>query len=430
MRVCRALQARPYLSLLLLALLPGARGALNAIVWPTTAFAPPAAGAASVVPAVGPAGVPAAAGTVRLTGTIAAPATETLGFVVTTDGGVRLWIDDHLVVDDGDTLGRVRAVKSFLNVSFFAGVPQPFRLDYSHVGAAPEPELALAWVGNVTALAPVPAGAFTTAVTPAEAQRVALRDRLTNPVDVPWQTYDNPTMGGHVLMPTGFSLYATLADDANATLGDIFVFRRSKPAVVFMGAHSFNGSDYTSLRIDAWQQRPCSVTFETTVVARELYFLARANGSACASLRLLVAPRMLWSRAGAFAGGGAAGALTATLPGFPDVTAHAVGAAPAPFPGEPHAWALPLGGGAAVGYCTGPVAVAPAAMADAIAAAGARAAAIADKHGAAVADVYQPIQTIISWNTMFTPYEGVVTPVSRGWDFGSGYVLFGQWDPA
>ena len=28
---------------------------------------------------------------------------------------------------------------------------------------------------------------------------------------------------------------------------------------------------------------------------------------------------------------------------------------------------------------------------------------------------------------MYTPYEGVVTPVSRGWDFGSGYVLF-DWD--
>jgi hypothetical protein len=23
---------------------------------------------------------------------------------------------------------------------------------------------------------------------------------------------------------------------------------------------------------------------------------------------------------------------------------------------------------------------------------------------------------------MFTPYEGVVTPVSRGWDHGAGYV--------
>jgi len=404
----------------------GARGALNALVWPTTAFAPPASGAASVVPGVGPAGVPPAAGTVRLTGTIVAPAAETLGFVVRTDGGVRLWVDDHLIVDDGDTLGRVRDVASFLNVSFLAGVPQPFRLDYMHVGAAPAPALALSWVGNVTALAPVPAGAFTTAVTPAEGARVALRDRLVNPVDVPWQTYDNPTMGGHVLMPTGFSLYATLADDANKTLGDVFVFRRSDPAVVYMGAHSFNGSDFTSLRIDAWRGRACSVTFETTVVARNLYFLARANGTDCAALRLLVAPRMLWSRAGAFAGGGAAPELTATMPGFPPVTAHAVGAAPAPFPGQPHAWALQLGDGAVVGYATGPAAVAPGDMAAAIAAAATRAAATANKHGADVADVYEPIQTVIAWNTMFTPYEGVVTPVSRGWDFGSGYVLFGE----
>ena len=38
--------------------------------------------------------------------------------------------------------------------------------------------------------------------------------------------------------------------------------------------------------------------------------------------------------------------------------------------------------------------------------------------------LYEPMATVLAWNTIYTPYEGVVTPVSRGWDFGSGYVLF------
>jgi len=48
------------------------------------------------------------------------------------------------------------------------------------------------------------------------------------------------------------------------------------------------------------------------------------------------------------------------------------------------------------------------------------------KYGS-LADVYDAMQTVIAWNTIWVPYEGLVTPVSRGWDFGSGYVIF-DWD--
>ena len=57
-------------------------------------------------------------------------------------------------------------------------------------------------------------------------------------------------------------------------------------------------------------------------------------------------------------------------------------------------------------------------------AAGIRQAASLAKWGPELQAVYEPQASVIAWNTIFTPYEGVVTPVSRGWDFGSGYVLF------
>jgi hypothetical protein len=44
-----------------------------------------------------------------------------------------------------------------------------------------------------------------------------------------------------------------------------------------------------------------------------------------------------------------------------------------------------------------------------------------------LADIYEAMASILAWNTMFTPIEGVITPVSRGWDFGAGYVIF-DWD--
>ncbi|KAL0482821.1 hypothetical protein AKO1_014218 [Acrasis kona] len=42
-------------------------------------------------------------------------------------------------------------------------------------------------------------------------------------------------------------------------------------------------------------------------------------------------------------------------------------------------------------------------------------------------ELYEPLYTIMNWNTIYHPLEGIFTPVSRGWDFGHGYVLF-DWD--
>ena len=403
---------------------------LNVQTWPNPAFAPPDAAVATSAPNVAfepTSPLCADYSSVRLTGTITDAATELVQFTANTDGGVRLWIDDHLVITDGATHngdGKPSLRAAFLKIPFVAGVPQPFRLEYSRwggAGAAP-PTLELWWQGNATAMQLVPAAAFAPVVAAAELQRVATRDRLINP-RVPWQTYSNPTMGAHVLMPTGLRVAATLASAADGkVLGDLSVFRRSDPALLLAGLHSLNGSDYTQLSVGSWGARVCDVSFETTVVDAQLYFLATANGTDCAGLRLLVRPGMMEERFGVVAMGADGASATAAVPGFARVTVTAVGAAPVPFSKGGDVYiALPLADGGVVGYATGYAAQPPpiAAMQAAIAAARAIVLASFAKYGD-LADIYEAMASILAWNTMFTPVEGVVTPVSRGWDFGAG----------
>lgn len=379
-------------------------------VWPNGAFAPPAAAVTSVVASVALAGGLAPFTTVRWTGTIASPAAQLVQFSAQASGGVRLWVDDRLTIDDGDATQGAHVARAYLKVPFNASVPQAFRLEYSFWGAGGTAACSLQWEGNATALQPVPASAFAPDVSPAEVERVALRNRLVNPA-VRWQTYQNPTMGAHVLMPAGLIVDATLADSAGGhELGDIIVFRQSSPALSLAGLHSANGSDYTQLSLSRWGARACDVSLETTVVNGDLQFLATPSGADCARLRLLLRLRMQQERPGALMLGGDGASMVAVLPGFGNVTVHALGAAPVPFVNASGSvyLALPLAG--VVGYATDAgVAPVPAVQAN-IAAAAAAANASAGIYGD-LGEVYEALSSVLYWNTMFTPYEGVVTPV-------------------
>ena len=415
---------RPALLVLLAA---AARADIQRQLWPTTAFAPPSSVVVTTLPTLNGT-VCADSGaycTARFTGTIVSAYTQLVNFTLFTDGAVNMWIDDFLLVDAGEDIQQPRrSLPAGLALPMTAGQPLALRLDYLHwPGQASF--LQLSWAGNFTAPGVVPASSLSPTSTPHELQRVALKERMVNP-PVQWQTFDNPTMGAHVRMPTGFAMDATLADTASGdVLGRIIVFRRSNPALTYVGPHSYNGSDYTELRLDAWGARDCTVVLQTTVVngGADLHFLATSNGTDCSHMAVLVQPKMLWSRAGAFSGP-APGVITAACPGFPNTTAWAVGGPSVPFPkaGDLY-WALPLGKGP-VGYSTGAAPYALPDMLAAIAQAQARLAASQAAWGAELAPVYLPMASVIAWNTMFTPLEGVVTPVSKGWDFGEGYVLF------
>lgn len=422
--------------ILFLAVLPAlCRADVSLKTWPSTAFAcgtPACASSATstTVPSVQAAPPCAAPCSARFFAMLTAPASELVTFWVVSDGGVNLWVDDHLLVDRGtESGGAPRNLTAELRLPLVAGKVYPIRLDYLRTAGGAPSSLALWWSGNTTAPAVVPAAALSAAPTAAEVARVALKERMLNP-PVAWQTFYNPSMGTHVLMPSGFAVQATLADvTTNETLGDIIVFRRSNPAITYVGAHSYNGSDFTELRLDSWGRRDCTVVLRTTVVngGADLLFLAASNGTACARMALLLTPAMLWARDGRLYAPPAGGAVfAADCPGFPTSSIFPAGAVPQPFPkAGPLAVALPLGGGP-VGYSSGgafPVAVMQAAIDDA----SARQQAILARWGPELAPLYEPIASILAWNTMFTPLEGVVTPVSRGWDFGEGYVLF-DWE--
>lgn len=413
--------------LLLLPLL--CHATLTLQVWPNAAFAPPSSAVTHLPPAVSlPASLPDYS-SLRFTGTIVDSATELVAFEVLSEGGVRLWVDDHLVINAGDKHAAAAATRSgFLRIPFVAGVPQAFRLEYSRWASPSVPTLELRWSGNTTAAAPVPGSAFSPSVSSAEVQRVALRDRLVNPA-IPWQTYCNPTMGSHVLMPAGFLMDATLADaDTGDVLGALIVFRQSQPALLRAGLHSISGSNYTALTLSAWGSCVCDVSFETTVTPEgDLYFLATSNGTGCARLLLLLTPGMMEERTGTIAAGADGISVTAALPGFGSVLATAVGGTPVRFPNATAAvyLALPLGGGA-VGYATGsaPPAGGVATMAADIARARGVQAAVSQRYPPALSPIYEAMASNIAWNTLYTPVEGVITSVSRGWDFGGGYTLF------
>ena len=419
-------------SILLLLLSPLLCSAtLTLQVWPNTAFAPPTAAATLTPSSVTLPAALADHSSLRFTGTIVDSATELVSFECLTEGGVRLWVDDHLVINAGAGHGAAPAAKAgFLRIPFVAGVPQAFRLEYSRWTSASAPTLELRWSGNTTAAAPVPAAAFAPDVSPAEAQRVALRDRLINPA-VRWQTFNNPTMGAHVLMPAGFLIDATLADAATGdVLGPLIVFRQSQPALLRPGLHSIHGSNYTGLSLGAWGPRACDVSFETTVSpAGDLYFVATPNGTGCSSLLLLLTPGMMEERAGTMAAGADGISFSAALPGFGRIVTTAVGGTPVHFPNATGVYlALNLGRGA-VGYATGaaPPAGGVAAMVADIARARAVQAAVSQRYSSDLAVIYDAMASNLAWNTLFTPVEGVITSVSRGWDFGGGYTLF-DWD--
>ena len=433
-----------------------AGGGLSVLTWPSTAFAPAAAAAQSTAPLVNFSG-PAFAqdfSSVRVAGAITCGAADLLTFVVLVDGAgaARLWVDDHLVLSNASAAAPSRAPRTLValrRVPCIAGASLPLRLEYQRLdgaaaGGAP-PQLALLWQGNGTAApstpALVPASALSapSAAAP-QAQREALRERLASP-RVPWQTYYNPSMASHVLMPQGLRVAATLGDGASGELlGDVQVFAFDSPAQTAALAHSRNGSDYTLLTIRAWGARDCDVQLRTTTAGasnEQLLLLATSVGAGCATLRLVVTVHMMVERAGAISAGAGGASIEAALPGFApaSVRAAAGGAAPAPFPGlQAPFLALQLdAAGGSVGICAGPAAAADACpalggMLAAVAAAGAAQAADKAAYGR-LAVAYDMAASAILWNTIFTPFEemGVVSPVSRGWDEGLGYVLFG-WD--
>ena len=110
---------------------------LNVVMWSNnTAFAPPSAGVVTNGSQIAWKGFVDDYASVVVTGTV----TNTLGssgedllFSVYTDGAVRLWINNHLVVDNATTVDEPRWADCFQSVPFVPATPQSIRLEYQHM---------------------------------------------------------------------------------------------------------------------------------------------------------------------------------------------------------------------------------------------------------------------------------------------------------
>ena len=169
------------------------KGDLQQLKWPTTVFAPPSLATSAIVSNLNSTAVcdPTSYCSVRFTGTLVSDSTQLVNFSLLTDGGVNMWVDDFLLIDEGEDISSgTRSLRSQLGLPMVAGKALPFRLDYLHYPGSSS-VLQLSWVGNNTQLAIVPGSALGSASSPHELERVALKDRLINP-SILWQTYDNP----------------------------------------------------------------------------------------------------------------------------------------------------------------------------------------------------------------------------------------------
>ena len=97
---------------------------INLLTWPSTAFAPPDAATPSFIPNVNLTSFVGDYSSARIFGAISTslPA-DLITFTIRTDGGVLLWVDDHLIGESRRehgpghdvttlTFSRVRAVRS------------------------------------------------------------------------------------------------------------------------------------------------------------------------------------------------------------------------------------------------------------------------------------------------------------------------------
>ena len=292
-----ASRRRCLLAVLCIFLAPYSASALQLYVYNNTALGLPLAQPASTLrdlsgplPGVAPLQSVVVIGTLASTPDLASSGGINLTCV--TDGMLRLWVDDRLVLDDvpppaAPGASAPRLISSWLLLPPFPD-PRPFRLEYTRLtapAAAAAAELAeddvgtvqLMWSGvssaaggetDVAAAAAaaagvaaaavdsppivVPASAYGEQTSAARAELLAMRQRLYEPA-VPWQTYYASSMTAHVLQPTGLVVHATLQDlGTGDTVGDVKPFQRFAPAHVVPGAHSANGSDFTNLTIGAW----------------------------------------------------------------------------------------------------------------------------------------------------------------------------------
>jgi hypothetical protein len=365
----------------------------------------------------------------RLEGTITAPTTGNYTLFVETEGGIRIWIDDHLIVNDMWLEGLfVRNTTTLYPALLVGERATPIRIEYQH--NVNTPRLSLFWNSSNGLLHPslVPASALSSDVRDCEDSRWALRDRLSVESPIQWQTSWIDHAGMHVHSPSRFGIPFTLAEPSTLSelVGGLRVFSHNNPAYVRYGRHSIDGSNYTQLNISRWEGRRCDVSIETTVVndGVDLLVLITSSGQDCAKLVILSQPIYLWNAAG-WLYNVALGRIDAWRPGFTNFSYFSAQTVSAHFPlSGPFAFTVSLNISSPIGFSVSKNAYNYSLTEISSSVAIARSVqALRYESFGELAEVYEAIETIISWNTIFSAVVGPFTCVSRIWNWGSEQTL-------
>ena len=226
-------------------------------------------------------------------------------------------------------------------------------------------------------------------------------------------------------MPHSFAVDFQLYAGTSAALPTVAVFRKMNPALVRPVAHSWPDDaptmQYTELSVSNWSALHGNVTVQSAqdVDGNVVVLITTTSAS---EISIGMYPHMLWGRVGNIAMN-VAGEVSAEMLGLSSVSFY-----PTINPSSVDTKKMmanfsmksgPLGFSAGVKYTVSQIQ-------SVISIGKSNHEKIKLKYGT-LSEIYNAMQTVIAWNTIYDPHEGIVMPVSRTWNFGAGYVIF-DWD--
>ena len=232
-----------------------------------------------------------------------------------------------------------------------------------------------------------------------------------------WNTWDVGDVLSQAYLPQGFAITLRLTDGKDTVAGPHLGANESPGLVITPGGHAWDGS-YTDLTI-RWKDR--HVRVQTAADGDDLVILA-TPGQDADSLKLILVPEMKWGRSGTISTDGSA--IRAETDGKTWRVFVSGKAGPVSRNDTIAEWEIPLDDRIAISVNRpADLAGIETRIAEAESRLAAQKAAYGDNR-----DLYDAYRSVFAWNTIYEPLnDRVITPISRAWCYGQGFVLF-EWD--
>ena len=388
---------------------------------------------------------------VRITGTLTAPggSEEWYHFAATvgTRAWVRLWVDDHRLVDEwmGPHAATPTTPGLLPNVSMDSERGVSVRVDLRPWDATVAFELL--WRSSASSsLAPVPASALSPAVSAAEAARRALQERVATG----WNQWARHSQLAQIVLPqqVGVELSFVEGGSGRSYAGGLVTpthgVAPEKNHHVRMGMHAYNGS-YSHISavpfpaaVGGSGASALNFSVRSATDGRDNLIVITNNAStaaaaAAANVSVVVAGKAYWGAAAVLAVGadgksltmdaGELGTVTVTFSHPPLPAAAAEQRAPTlrfAATAEPLVVRLSFSGE----HAPPPAAQALRTVDDAAARLRAEMEGAAGGGTGALTESYEAMHTVIAWNVNFDPRVAVTCPVSRTFESGFDFIFF------